>query len=233
MNDATGTAPRLRPRLLAAGVWIVAAGGIAAWAILEGRGPVDAAASLVDALNGSSWGVLAFIGVFLARPLVLFPATLLTIAGGFLYGPALGIVVVIVASNASAMVAYAIARWFGAGRSDDGHGVERLARWGRRIRTRGFQTIMLMRLLYLPFDLVSYLAGIARVRPLPFLAGTAVGGAPATVAVVLFGASLEQFDGGAPRPDVPVLLTSVAVLVAGLALAEILRRREGAGTAAG
>ena len=83
-----------------------------------------------------------------------------------------------------------------------------------------------MRLVYLPYDLVSYLAGALRIHPLAFLAGTAIGSAPATVAFVLFGASLESFDGGVPRIDAPVLIASGVMLVAGLAISHALRRRD-------
>ena len=83
-----------------------------------------------------------------------------------------------------------------------------------------------MRLVYLPYDLVSYLAGALRIHPLAFLAGTAIGSAPATVAFVLFGASLESFDGGVPQIDAPVLIASGVMLVAGLAVSHALRRRD-------
>lgn len=147
--------------------------------------------------------------------------------GGFLYGPALGLALVVLASNGSAMVAYGLARWLGDGLVTGPGAGGRLARWTSRMRERSFQTVIVMRLLYLPFDLVSYLAGAIRVRPLPFLAGTAIASAPASVAFVLFGASLESFEGGTPRLDVPVLVGSVLLLLAGLSVAELLRRREG------
>jgi hypothetical protein len=46
------------------------------------------------------------------------------------------------------------------------------------------------------------------------------------VAFVLFGASLESFDGGVPAIDGPVLIASGLLLATGLALSSILRRRE-------
>lgn len=60
------------------------------------------------------------------------------------------------------------------------------------------------------------------------MAGRAIGSAPATVAFVLFGASLESFDGGVPAIDTPGLVASLALLVGGLAWAPILRRRQAA-----
>jgi uncharacterized membrane protein YdjX (TVP38/TMEM64 family) len=214
---------------MAAAAWIAVAGAIVGWAYAEGLDPGEAATRLVDAIRGTAWGPLVFLAVYVARPLVLFPATVLTVAGGFLFGAAGGLALVLLASNASAMVAFGIGRWLRGGTPPDPTAAGRLARWARRLRARGFETVIVMRLLYLPYDLVSYLAGALRINPVAFIAGTAVGSAPATVAFVLFGASLESFDGGVPSVDAPLLIAAAALLVAGLALAQILRRREDAG----
>jgi len=215
-----------RHRLLAAGAWAVLLAGVVTWALVADVSPAEAATRLVDAIQGSAWGPVAFVAVYLVRPLIFFSAAVLTVAGGFLFGAVGGILLVILASNGSALVAYGLARWFGAGGAGDADGAGRLARWTRRLRDRSFETVIVMRLLYLPYDLVSYLAGAARIHPVAFLAGTAIGSAPATVAFVLAGASLESFDGGVPAIDTPVLVASGILLVAGIALAEILRRRE-------
>lgn len=215
-----------RARLIVAGTWLALIGGAAAWAATSGRGPAEAATDLVDAIQGSAWGPLAFVAVYLVRPLIFFSAAVLTVAGGFLFGPVGGVVLVVIAANGSAMVAYGLARWLGGERFADPEATGRLTRWTRRLRDRSFETVIVMRLVYLPYDLVSYLAGALRIHPAAFLAGTAIGSAPATVAFVLFGASLESFDGGVPQIDAPVLIASGVMLVAGLAISHLLRRRD-------
>lgn len=202
-------------------------GGLGLWALASGLGPGDAATRLVDGLEGTTWGPVIFVAAYLVRPLVLISAAALTVAAGFLYGPVLGLALVVVASNGSAMVAYAVARWVGAGAlaREDGEGLA--SRYATRLRTRSFETVVLMRLLFLPYDLVSYLAGALRIRPWQFLAGTALGSAPGTVAFVLAGASLERFDGDLPGLDLTTLAAAAALAVASLVLARALRRREG------
>lgn len=222
-----------RERLALAGVWLAVVAGGGAWALSQGLGPGEATRRLVEAIQGSPWGPAAFVAIYLARPLVFLSAALLTLAGGFLFGPIAGLALVVVASNGSAMVAYSLARWFGAGILADAAAGGRWARYAGRLRDRSFDTVIVMRLLYLPYDLVSYLAGAARIHPLAFLSGTAVGSAPSTVALVLFGASLETFDGGLPAFEPTLLLASALMLVAGLGLSRILRRREGARRADG
>ncbi len=213
-------------RLVVAAAWIALLAGAAVWALAQDGSPGQAATELVDAIQGSAWGPLAFVAVYLARPLIFFSAAVLTVAGGFLFGPVAGIALVVVASNGSAMVAYGLARWLGGERFADPDAAGRLARWSRRLRERSFETVIVMRLLYLPYDLVSYLAGALRIHPVAFITGTAIGSAPATVAFVLFGASLESFDGGVPQIDGPILIASGVLLVAGLGISKVLRRRD-------
>jgi uncharacterized membrane protein YdjX (TVP38/TMEM64 family) len=215
-----------RLRIAGAIFWIVVLAGVVAWALAEGVGPGEAATRLVDAIQGSAWAPAAFVAVYLLRPLIFFSAAALTVAGGFLFGPVAGIALVVLAANGSAMVAYGLARWFGTGIPVGGDAAGRLGRWTGRMRERSFESVMSMRLLMLPYDLVSYAAGAFRIHPGPFLLGTAVGSAPATVAFVLFGASLESFDGGVPSINAPVLAASGLLLVAGLALSQVMRRRE-------
>ena len=220
MRDSRAT------RLVVAGVWLALIAGAALWAFTRGEGAGAATAELVDAIQGSAWGPIVFLAVYLARPLIFFSAAVLTVAGGFLFGPVGGVVLVVIAANGSAMVAYGLARWLGGEKWPDPEAAGRLARWTRQMRERSFETIIVMRLIYLPYDLVSYLAGAARIHPVAFITATAIGSAPATVAFVLFGASLESFDGGVPRISGPILVTSGVLLVAGLAVSKLLRRRE-------
>lgn len=224
----TGT----RGRLLVAGAWLALVVGAVSWALATDRGPTEVATDLVDAIQGSAWGPLAYVAVYLVRPLILFSAVVLTVAGGFLFGAVAGIALVLVASNGSAMVAYGLARFLGGERVADPEATGRLARWGGRMRARSFETVILMRLIYLPYDLVSYLAGALRIHPVAFISATALGSAPATVAFVLFGASLEDFDGATPGIDAPVLVASVVLAVGGLVLARVLRRRSEGGDVA-
>ena len=212
-------------RAAAVGAWAAGVGAAVIWAITQGIGTGEIGTRLVNAIQGSAWGPVAFVAVYLARPLLFFSAAVLTVAGGFLFGAAGGIALVVIAANGSAMLAYGVARWLGAGIADPAE-AGRLERWTRRMRERSFETIISMRLLFLPYDLVSYLAGAVRIHPGAFLAGTAIGSAPSTVAFVLFGASLERFDGGVPAIDAPVLIASGVLLAAGIAISQIVRRRE-------
>lgn len=204
---------------------------------------VDAGQRFIDALDGAWWGVVAYIGVYLVRPLVLFPASVLTVMGGILFGAWLGIAVVVVAANTSAMVAYGIGRLL-AGRDEaDGSGsgasatvfdgiaadeAERrsfAAAWGRRLRENSFETVFVMRLLFLPYDAVNYGCGALRIRWAPFLLATALGSLPGTISFVLLGASLERIDEGIAGINAWAIVASFAIFAISLATSRIVRKR--------
>jgi uncharacterized membrane protein YdjX (TVP38/TMEM64 family) len=215
-------------RAVVGGLWLAA---IIAWQTHQrssGLSAVENAQRFIDIVGTSSWGVFAYIFVYLARPIALFPASLLTIVGGILFGPVLGVLVVVVAANASAMVAYGIGRLLGRSpsrsASQDDESVAR--RWTNRMREHSFETVLIMRLLFLPFDVVSYLAGVLRLRWLPFLVATALGSLPGTVSFVLLGASLDGVDEGLGGLDPVALAAGVMIFVASLVVARQLRRRQ-------
>lgn len=94
------------------GRWLWPAAIVIAWIVLVARGidPRSALAGPASALQDSPWIAVALIGAFLARAVVLLPATLLTVLAGLSLGPAWGSVVALVGATASALLAYGLAR---------------------------------------------------------------------------------------------------------------------------
>jgi uncharacterized membrane protein YdjX (TVP38/TMEM64 family) len=216
-------------RGVVATIWL---GAIVGWQLHQrstGQSTVESAQRFIETVGGSWWGVVAYVLVYLARPIVLFPASVLTVVGGILFGPVLGVPVVIVAANASAMIAYGVGRLLGRPpgdrvTSDDGASIAR--RWANRMRDHSFETVLIMRLLFLPFDVVNYVAGMLRLRWAPFLLATALGSLPGTVSFVLLGASLDRVDDGIDGIDPTALGAGVMIFVVSLVIARLLRRRQ-------
>ena len=218
-------------------VWVAA---IAAWQVYQSSADLsttETAQRFVDTVGGAWWGVFAYVLVYLARPIVLFPASVLTVVGGILFGPVLGVAVVVVAANASAMLAYGVGRLLGrtpgepsAATAPDEASLAR--RWSNGMRDNSFETVLVMRLLFLPYDLVNYLSGVLRLRWLPFLLATALGSLPGTVSFVLLGASLDRVDEGLGGIDAATLVASIMIFAASLLIARVLRRRQPTATLA-
>ena len=211
-------------KLLALAFWVLLLGGYQLYAWRSGLTPIEAGRVLVGFMGNGAAGALVFLAVYTVRPLVLFPASILTIGAGFVFGPVLGVVLTVIGSNASATVAYVAGRYFGEGlvRSE---GVVR--RYTRRLRENSFETVLTMRFVFLPYDLVNYLAGLLRINWVPFILATALGSLPGTVAFVLLGASLEtDFAVGTLGFDPRLLLASAIIFVLGIAISRYFKRRE-------
>ncbi len=189
--------------------------------------PLQAVQALLDFFSSSLWGPAIYILAYAIRPLIIFPSTLLTLAGGFVFGPVLGVVYTIVASNISATIAYVVGRYFGEGLIQNDSADSFLQRYARRMRENSFETVIVMRLIFLPYDAVSYLAGFLRIRYWSFILATALGSIPGTLAFIGFGASIESFDGAVPRMNPSTLVFSISITIISIALARILKKREG------
>ncbi|MGI8648919.1 MAG: TVP38/TMEM64 family protein [Rubrobacter sp.] len=213
-------------RFVAVGFWVVLLVLYQVYAWRSGLTPLDAVRALAVFLSENPLGAVVFLGVYVVRPLVLFPATLLTVAAGFVFGPVLGVALTVVGSNASAMVACGVGRLFG-GDVLRGSGDGIVRRYADRMRTNSFESVLLMRFIYLPYDLVNYTAGFLKIKPLPFLLATALGSLPGTLSFVLFGASFGGGElSGGPSFDWRVFAASAALLILSLALSRYFRSRE-------
>ncbi|MDF1580184.1 MAG: TVP38/TMEM64 family protein [Desulfuromonadales bacterium] len=162
-----------------------------------------------------------YVVIYAVRPLILFPATLLTVASGLVFGPWLGVLFTILGENASANLAFVMARWFGretVAKYADLH----WRRWDQKLERNGLVSVLIMRLAMLPFDAVNFGCGLTAVRQRDFALGTFFGILPSLIGFVLLGGTVAS--GVAHRGAIIGL--SVVFLVVGFATAHILKRRE-------
>lgn len=179
---------------------------------------------LALAATTTAWGPFVYMLAYAIRPLIFFPATLLTALSGALFGLPLGILYTVLGENASANFAYAIGRFFGKGlKLEDsfiGNRVDAL-------RKRPFESILFMRLFYVPFDLTNYGAGILRVPWGSYALATLIGIMPGLVTFVALGAGIKDirtFELTARSFDFANLAIAVAVFAASLFLSHALQR---------
>jgi len=213
-------------KLIAFLFWILLIAGYQWYANLNHLSPLQVVQQLLDFMTNGFWGVIIYIVLYAIRPLILFPATVLSVASGFVFGPVLGVLYTIIASNISSTIAYFVGHFFGEGmfRDDGSDGL--IQRYARRMRENSFETVMIMRFIFLPYDAVSYLAGFLRIKYLPFILATALGSIPGTMAFIGFGASIERFDDALPKLNPLTLGFSVTIFIVSLALSRIFKKRE-------
>lgn len=176
-------------------------------------------------LRESWFGPLLYIAVYLARPLILFPAFLLTLLGGSVFGIWPGFLYVTFAGTASAIFPYVIGRWFS---SDQRQSIEKTSsvqRFVRMLQSNPFQAVLIMRLLYLPYDVVSLAVGSLRIPFVAFILATAVGNIGGTLSFLGIGSSLEgDLTTGDLTFNPAMLAFSVVILVVSLVISRVLNR---------
>jgi hypothetical protein len=103
----------MRHRLVALGAWVVLI--VAAQVAIQrsGKGTVEALSDAVEVARGAWWALPAYLAAYAARSLVLFPAVLLTVAAGVLFGAWLGMPIALLGAVISAAISYEIARTIG------------------------------------------------------------------------------------------------------------------------
>ncbi len=212
-------------KVLAALFWLIALTGYVIYTKGQNLSPLGTLRELISFMSKSSLGPLIFIGLYILRPLFLFSAGLLSIASGVLFGPFWGVIYTVIGSNLGASLAYLIGRFFGDGLVNLKETDTGLGSYVKRLRQNSFETVFIMRLIFLPYDLVNYLAGFLKVNYLAFILATVLGALPGTISFALFGASTGLSD-GSPKFDWRVLLASVAIFILSLLISRLVRRKE-------
>jgi uncharacterized membrane protein YdjX (TVP38/TMEM64 family) len=195
----------------------------AAQAAIEGDH--DEVRHQIDRLGAA--GPLLILALTLLHAVVFYPAEIVDAAAGFAYGFFPALLLMMVGWVISGLICWAIGhrvarplldRWFGAARFE---------RAERAIERGGPALLLAMRLIpILPFSIVSYAAGAARVPAWRFVWTTAVGYLPITAIAVYFGTRLE----GLSLTD-PLVFGSALALLALLGVGHWAARRTGANSA--
>ncbi len=136
------------------------------------------------------WGPVVYVLLLTVLPLVLFPDSVIVIAGGLTFGLLWGTVLTVIGSVLGAAIAFWIARYLGQGVA------QRLLK-GKLVsfdwEMNGFLLILLLRLIPLfPFKIVSYSAGISEVNFRPYFWATTLGSLPGILAYVNIGDKSNQ-----------------------------------------
>lgn len=213
-------------KMIAVVFWLILIVAFILYSSRNNLTPLAATRQLMNALADLSVinRGLVFTILYTLRPLIFFPASILTLAMGALCGPLWGIIFAILGSNLSASLAYVIGRMLGqdVGQSDKQNALQRYL---QRMRQNSFETIFIMRLIFLPYDLVNYAAGFLKIKYVPFILATILGSLPGTISFVLFGAS-SGLESGTPNFDWRILALSVGIFVASLLVSRLVKRRE-------
>ena len=222
-QDLKALAKKHAPKLIGLTFWIVLIYWFQSYRIENGLSYTDLLLETVDLLQAAPY---LYIIAYTIRPLIFFPATLLTALSGALYGPIWGIIYTIFGENASANLAYWVGRFFGKDlRLED----TIIGNWIEALRKRPFESVLFMRLFYVPFDLANYGSGILKVHWLSYFLATLIGIMPGLTVFVLLGSSISidefKMDGLSFNAfDPKFVALSVGIFIASIVLSKVLKK---------
>ena len=214
-------------KIIAAVSWALLLIGYWWYTSANGLMPMQTMQTLINFVSKSPYGFPLYVLVYMIRPIFLFPATLVTMTATYLYGPVQGIAYALVASNLSSMIAYFIGKFFGGGFLQNINENNVLGKYANRLRKDGFQTTLILRFLFLPYDLVSYFSGFLHIDLGWFMLATVLGSIPGTISFGMLGASIQgDFAAQSVKLDPLSLVVSAAMFAVSIGMYRLVRKRE-------
>jgi uncharacterized membrane protein YdjX (TVP38/TMEM64 family) len=168
----------------------------------------------------SGYGYMApilFILLYAVRPLIFFPATILSLSAGILFGPWKAIAILMIAENLSSLVSYSAGKYVGKTilAQMDAKNIW-LHKFESYFHHNEFITILTLRLIYAPFDLVGYFAGASNIRYSAFALATIIGIIPGLTTIAFLG-------GSTAHPT--YLLLALIFFVLGIGISKLIKAR--------
>ena len=134
------------------------------------------------------WGMVAVIALMVLHCFVPFPAEILALCAGAVYGSAWGTALVWIGAMIGASLSFALSRWLGRPFVDAVLGPGARHRLDRWTTEQGPATLLIARLIpIIAFNLINYAAGLTRVGWGTFLWTTGLGILPLTLLMVWMG----------------------------------------------
>jgi uncharacterized membrane protein YdjX (TVP38/TMEM64 family) len=133
------------------------------------------------------WAPALFVLLYALATVLFVPGSVLTVAGGALFGPVWGTLWNLSGATLGATLAFEIARYI-ASESVAAHAGERLGRLMRGVEEEGWRFVAFVRLVPLfPFNLMNYAFGLTRIRLREYVLASFVCMAPGALAYTYLG----------------------------------------------
>jgi uncharacterized membrane protein YdjX (TVP38/TMEM64 family) len=180
---------------------------------------VELVLTLSRGIGASFWSPLLVVAFYTPAAFVLFPRPLITLFAAIAYGPWLGFAVAMTGIMLSAVAVYyagralpkeTLRKWAG----------ERVERATKAMRGHGFLASLAASIAPVaPFPVIGMVAGAARIKLWHYLAGTALGMLPGTIATTVFADQLATAMEDPSKINYWVVAAVIAFFVAVTVLA--------------
>lgn len=161
------------------------------------------------------YSYVVFLVIFALKPLILIiPSNILSISAGVVFGPILGIVLNSIGFFISGTLAFFIARVLGQ------DAVNKILRGkalnlNNKLEDNGLKVLFFLRLLpVLPYDPVSYAAGLSKIKYKDFILASVMGVMPEIICYSIIGESAS--NPLSPQFLIPMSIIILATVISGI-----------------
>lgn len=140
----------------------------------------------------AEYGILSsllFIFVYTLRPLVFFPASIMTITSVFIFGPIHGFIISYLGEISSAILTFFVGKYFA-----EELGITRrgfITRIAPYFRENAFLSVFILRIVPIfPFDFVNYASGVFKINFKKYIYATILGVAPGLIVFIFLAYSI-------------------------------------------
>ena len=184
----------MNSRLIRIGLLLVLVTGIAMAVVYRDRFDVAALERWIQ--DAGIWAPLLFMAVYAIAAVLFLPGSVLTLAGGALFGPVLGTFYNLTGATIGATLAFLIARYLASAWVANKAG-GRLKQLIKGVEAEGWRFVAFTRLVPLfPFNLLNYALGLTRIKLSHYLLATYICMLPATIAFSYLGYAGREAVGG-------------------------------------
>lgn len=217
MDDVSESAAERRSALLRLAFFaaLLVGGLLVAWTTPVGEYlSRDGIGRAIAWLRGSTWAPVIFIAIYATATALAIPGSVLTLAGGALFGVFWGTVYNSIAANLGANAAFGVARLLGRDGVRTLAG-DRLDALDRATEEHGFRGLLTLRLIpAVPFNALNFGAGLTAIPWPTYALSTLVGIFPGTLVYTMFADALLAGSREASREALLRVLVSGLLLVA-------------------
>ena len=151
------------------------------------RGQVDAAALEQWVQDAGLVGPLVFMGIYAIATVLFLPGSVLTLAGGALFGPVMGTFYNLTGATIGAVLAFIVARYLASDWVEQKTG-GKLKQLKQGVEGEGWRFVAFVRLVPLfPFNLLNYALGLTKIRLSHYLIATYIFMLPGAIAYTYLG----------------------------------------------
>ncbi len=154
---------------------------------LTGRHAIRTLHALLE--RAGWWGPMIVLFVFALQTIVPIPNIMLAALTGSFYGSWLGSFIVFLGWLISASVSFSVGRYFGQPALDAHSSSPWIKEYRELIEKRGFATVMFMRVVQFPADIVGLLCGVTHLPYHVYILATALGVLPGAITFTVLGRS--------------------------------------------